>query len=140
MDATRKSFEVALEMRKRCHYNGKWVFFSECAQGKRRKGTKEVVEAERTAEDGRYRIQSLHYQLAQAEMRAGIPHVEGRGLHGFRRQAAGDVFEVVKDVKEAMDFINDTSAMAKRYILRRTDRLQATASAMNAAAAARKAS
>jgi hypothetical protein len=89
---------------------------------------------ERTAEDGTYRIQSLHYQLIEAEKKAGIPHIRGRGLHGFRRQAAGDVFDVLKDVKLAMEFINDTGAMAKKYIVRRSDRLQATATAMNAAA------
>ena len=140
LDGTRRSFEVAWAMRERCHYTGPWVFFSGCAQGARRKGAKRVSEAERTAEDGTYRIQSLDYQLGKAEERAGITHVKGRALHGFRRMVAGNAYGVLKDAKLAMEFINDTSAMAKKYILRRSDRLQATATAMNAAAAARKAS
>jgi YD repeat-containing protein len=138
-EETRKSLELALAMRERCRYKGPWVFFSECAQGERRKGHKGLRDAERTAETGTYRIQSLAYQLEQAEKRAGIAHVEGRGLHGFRRMVAGDMYEILGNAELAMEFINDTSAMTKTYVLRRMPRIMKSAEAADAALRLRRA-
>jgi hypothetical protein len=45
---------------------------------------------------------------------------------------AGEMFEATGDVKLAMEFINDTAAMNKHYLLRRTARLRATAAAADA--------
>ena len=146
-EETRKSFEVGLVMRERCHYKGivvegelrEWVFFSECAQGKRRKGGKDVVVGERTASPGTYRIQSLHSALLRAEQHAGIPHIEDRALHSFRRMVAGDMYEANGEAQLAMEFINDTSAMMKHYILRRMPRVRKTAEAADAIVRLRKA-
>jgi hypothetical protein len=88
---------------------------------------------------GTYRIQSLAYHLEQAERRAGILHIEGRGLHGFRRMVAGDMYEILGDAELAMEFINDTSAMTKTYILRRMPRIVKSAEAADAALRLRKA-
>jgi hypothetical protein len=126
-------------MRDKYHYRGPWVFFSECAQGDERKGHNGLREAERTAEDGTHRIQSLHYHLLEAERRAGITHIDGRGLHGFRRMVAGDMYEILGNADLAMEFINDTSAMTKTYVLRRMPRIVKTAEAADTALRLRKA-
>jgi hypothetical protein len=88
---------------------------------------------------GTYRIQSLAYHLEQAERRAGITHIDGRGLHGFRRMVAGDMYEILGNADLAMEFINDTSAMTKTYVLRRMPRIMKSAEAADAALRLRKA-
>jgi integrase len=122
--ATVKSFEVALAMRNRYHYVGPWVFFSSYTQ--------RACKSLRTAEPGTYRIQSLHTALLKAETRANVPHETRRAFHGFRRMVAGEMYEATGQVELAMEFINDTSAMSKLYILRRKDRLRKTAAAADA--------
>jgi hypothetical protein len=62
---------------------------------------------------------ALSAQLTAAEMRADIPHVAFRGMHGFRRGAAKNVLELTGgDLNKAGEWIGDTDlrALKRSYL------------------------
>jgi integrase len=120
-EPSRRSLEVARSMRQRNQYAGPWLFYSSYKRGRA------------SDEDVPYSIQSLYSALKGAERRAGVPHKDRRGLHGFRRMVAGEVFEATRDVVATMEFLGDRDiAMAQRYIKRRLDRVRWVARAVDA--------
>jgi len=105
---TRVALEVARFWREELDYTGPWVIPSGSA--KNRSET--------------YSAQSLWSALCDAEKRAGIPHIKGRGAHGLRRLLAGNVAELTGDAVLAMNSIGDTDVrMASRYLKKRNDRI-----------------
>ena len=53
-------------------------------------------------------------------------------MHGFRRAVAGDVLELTRDVKLALDWIGDVDlGMARRYLRPRDPRLEEAATAVD---------
>lgn len=84
------------------------------------------------AEAGTYRYQSWWYQFREAEARAGVPHEALRAAHGFRRMAAGEVWDRTGDAKLALDWIGDKDPRRMReYLKRRDDRMEDAARAMD---------
>lgn len=66
--------------------------------------------------------------LRRAETRAAIPHQRGRGSHGWRKMAAGNINERTKDPWLAMQFVGDKDPrMMEQYLKTRDDRLEALA-------------
>lgn len=91
-------------------YKGPWVLFS---GSKKNKGET-------------YSAQSLWAALKEAEERAGITHLKGRGAHGLRRLLAGNVAALTGDAVLAMRSIGDTDVrMANRYLKNRPDQITA---------------
>lgn len=69
--------------------------------------------------------------LRVAEEAAGVPHVHGRGAHGWRRMAAGNAHEMTGSIKDALDWIGDTDLrMGQKYLLGRNDRMMALAASV----------
>ncbi len=53
-------------------------------------------------------------------------------MHGFRRAVAGDVLELTRDLKLALDWIGDVDlGMARRYLRPRDQRLEEAATAVD---------
>jgi hypothetical protein len=73
---------------------------------------------------------ALSAQLTAAEMRADIPHVAFRGMHGFRRGAAKNVLELTGgDLNKAGEWIGDTDlrALKRSYLKSRPEELRSVA-------------
>lgn len=107
---TRVAIDVAEYWRERNGYNGPWVVPSGSSKNK----------------GETYSAQSLWTALCEAEKRAGIPHLKGRGAHGLRRMLAGNVAEITGDAVLAMKSIGDSDVrMAGRYLKNRDERMDA---------------
>lgn len=73
-----------------------------------------------------YSPQSLWAALRSAEKRAGVPRLEGRSAHGFRRLLAGDVNALTGNAVLAMRSIGDRDVrMASRYLKDRDEEQRA---------------
>jgi hypothetical protein len=67
--------------------------------------------------------------LRVAKERRQIPY---RAMHGFRRAVAGDVLELTRDAKLALDWIGDVDlGMARRHLRPRDPRLEEAATAVD---------
>ncbi len=69
--------------------------------------------------------QSWHYAFREAEDMAGVPHRAWRGAHGFRKMAAGEVWERTGDALAAMRWIGDRDPKRIREYLKDRDDRQA---------------
>lgn len=68
--------------------------------------------------------QSWHYAFTEAERVAGVPHRPWRAAHGFRKMAAGEVWERTGDPLLAMRWIGDRDPKRIReYLKDRDDRM-----------------
>lgn len=68
--------------------------------------------------------QSWHSAFREAETLAGVGHRPFRAAHGFRKMAAGEVWERTNDALLAMQWIGDRDPKRMReYLKRRADRL-----------------
>lgn len=106
---TRRVLEVARRWRYKDGYTGEYVFYAA------RKGKEPV-----------YTYQSAWIALRKAEKLAGVQHVPYRAFHGFRRMAAGNVYDQLKDPLAAAEWIGDKDAKQMRsYLKRRAERLEA---------------
>lgn len=64
-----------------------------------------------------YTIGAFWRALQNAEVRAKVPHLKGRGGHGFRRLLAGNVAAATGNAKMAMDAIGDRDIkQLNRYV------------------------
>jgi integrase len=100
--------ELALEWHERDALNGPWLFPTASKKSKR----------------ATYSPQSLWAALVGAEARSGVPSIERRAAHGFRRMLAGDVHAETGDFMLALQAIGDTDPrMAVRYLRTRQDRV-----------------
>lgn len=107
---TQIAIEVALEWRERLGYTGPWLFPAHRADSR----------------SATYTPKSLIWMLHEAEDRADIARVKGRGPHALRRMVAGDINDLTGDPLLAMHSIGDTDLrMANKYLKKRTDRLAA---------------
>lgn len=107
---TKIALEVARYWREQNDYAGPWIIPSGSSKNK----------------GETYSAQSLWTALCEAEKRAGIPHMKGRGAHGLRRMLAGNVAELTGDAVLAMKSIGDTDVrMAGRYLKNRDERMDA---------------
>jgi hypothetical protein len=106
----------------RDRYTGPWVFYTPHRQ--RWNG----ADDERAA----WTAQALWLALTKAERRARVRHLPYRAIHGFRRAIAGDVLELTRDLKLALDWIGDVDlGMARRYLRPRDPRLEEAATAVD---------
>lgn len=116
-DTVRRALDVARRWRQRDRYEGPYIFYAA------RKRNREPV----------YTYQSAWIAFRKAEQRAGIPHVPFRAFHGFRRMAAGNVYDATKDPIAAAEWIGDKDLKQMRsYLKRRGERLKAAKDAMDA--------
>jgi len=121
-DGTRVALVVAQQWRERDAYKGPWVFYTPHRQ--RWNG----ADDERAA----WTAQALWLALMKAERRARVRHLPYRAMHGFRRAIAGDVLELTRDLKLALDWIGDVDlGMARRYLRPRDPRLEEAATAVD---------
>lgn len=68
--------------------------------------------------------QSWHYAFREAETMAQVPHRERRAAHGFRKMAAGEVWDKTGDALLAMHWIRDKDPKRIReYLKKRDDRM-----------------
>jgi integrase len=103
---SRLAVEAALRWRETTGYDGPWL-----------------IPAQRVKKP--YSAQSFWWSLTEAEKRAGIPHIRGRGAHGLRRMLAGDVLAETGNAKLAMQAIGDTDLrVMERYLVDRDDALE----------------
>jgi integrase len=113
---------VAQQWRDRDGYTGPWVFYTPRRQ------------PWHGADDDRatWTAQALWLALRKAERRGGVRHLPSRAMHGFRRAVAGDVLELTRDLKLALDWIGDVDlGMARRYLRPRNPRLEEAAAAVD---------
>lgn len=121
-DGARVALVVARQWRERDGYTGPWVFYTPHRQ------RWDPADDERAA----WTAQALWLALTKAERRGGVRHLPYRAMHGFRRAVAGDVLELTRDVKLALDWIGDVDlGMARRYLRPRDPRLEEAASAVD---------
>jgi integrase len=118
------ALETARYWRQRAGYAGPWVLFAHGGD---------------EGDDEPYRYASLHRQLyggknkdgsryVGAEARAGIAHKARRALHGFRKMVAGNVADRTGDDRLGMEFIGDRDMkQAKKYLKRRSERMERAA-------------
>jgi len=100
--------------RQRDRYTGPWVLYSGYYR-------KRALGADPKAI---YHPTSLERALRNAETTAKVTHEENRGMHGFRRGIAGDIYEATGDYKLALEWIDDHDLrMATKYLKRRNPRL-----------------
>lgn len=112
-EQARQALEVARQWRTKDGYNGPYVFY-----------------AARTGKEPVYTYQSAWIALQKAEKRAGVAHHPYRAFHGFRRMAAGNVYDALKDPLAAAEWIGDQDVKQMRsYLKRRTNRLEAAKAA-----------
>jgi len=112
---------VAKQWRERDRYTGPWVLYTSHRQRWRHADDRAAWTA-----------QALWLALTKAERRAGVHHLQSRAMHGFRRAVAGDVLELTRDVKLALDWIGDVDlGMARRYLRPRNQRLEEAATAVD---------
>lgn len=79
-----------------------------------------------------YTIGAFWSALQNAETRAKVPHLKGRGGHGFRRLLAGNVAAVTGNPKMAMDSIGDRDIkQLTRYVKVRDEALRAVFAEMD---------
>jgi integrase len=121
-DGSRVALLVAKEWRQRDGFKGPWVLYTPHRQ-----------RWDRSDDEGAaWTAAALWLALTKAERRAGVPHLPYRAMHGFRRAVAGDVLELTRDVKLALDWIGDVDlGMARRYLRPRDPRLEEAASAVD---------
>lgn len=82
---------------------------------------------QQTARHPYYTANSFWLMLRKAEDRAGVPHLDRRAAHGFRRMVAGDLVGLTGSDRLAMEAIGDRDPkMAARYVKHRVDRLAST--------------
>lgn len=94
-----------------------WVFYSPWA---RKKSGRE--------EQGVYGAQALWLALKKAELRAGVPRLPFRAVHGFRRGVAGDVARNSGNPWLAIQYIGDRDPdRIAEYVQERTDSLDGAA-------------
>ncbi len=121
-DGARVALVVAKQWREYDAYRGPWVFHTPHRQ------RWHLADEERAA----WTAQALWLALTKAERRAGVRHLPYRAMHGFRRAVAGDVLELTRDVKLALDWIGDVDlGMAHRYLRPRNPRLEEAATAVD---------
>jgi len=121
-DGARVALVVSRQWRERDGYAGPWVFYTPHRQ--RWNG----ADDERAA----WTAQALWLALMKAERRARVRHLPYRAMHGFRRAIAGDVLELTRDLKLALDWIGDVDlGMARRYLRPRDPRLEEAATAVD---------
>ena len=121
-EGVRVALGVAQQWRERDGYAGPWVFYTPHRQRWDR------PDDERAA----WTAQALWLALTKAERRAGVRHLSYRAMHGFRRAVAGDVLELTRDLKLALDWIGDVDlGMARRYLRPRDPRLEEAATAVD---------
>jgi integrase len=120
-DGARVAAVVARQWREHDRYAGPWVLYT----SHRRRWTQADGDTAWTA-------QALWLALTKAERRAGVSHIENRAMHGFRRAVAGDVLDLTRDMKLALDWIGDVDlGMARRYLRPRNPRLEEAATAVD---------
>lgn len=79
-----------------------------------------------------YSYQSLHYQLTQAEQRAGVPHLPFRALHGGRRMVVSEITERTGDRMLGLEYVGDTDPkMARKYDKRMQQRIDNAGEVLN---------
>jgi integrase len=67
---------------------------------------------------------ALHYHLRQGEARAGVPHLDYRAAHGFRRMVVGEIGERSGEPMLGLEYVGDTDPkMLKKYDKRRQGRI-----------------
>lgn len=75
---------------------------------------------------------SMHYQLRQAETRAGVPHRPFRGFHGLRRMVVGETIAATGDRMAGLEVVGDTDPkQLKSYDRRQQERVQAALQALD---------
>ena len=112
-----EALEVARSWRERDGYTGDFVFYA----------------ARRTNRQPVYTYQSAWIALRKAEDRAGVPHVRWRAFHGFRRMAAGNIYDQAKDPLAAAEWIGDKDVKQMgSYLKRRRERLQLSKALLDA--------
>jgi integrase len=105
--------QVALAWREKLGYTGRWLIIP----GRNSRWDSHP--------DATYTKDALWSALKDAESRAGIPRLERRGAHGFRRLLAGDVAALTGDPLMALRAIGDKDVrMAERYIQNRPDQVR----------------
>lgn len=83
-----------------------------------------VFPSRHSRSEGRpYTLVGLEKTLVAAEQRAGVPHLKGRGVHGFRRGVAGDVYDKTGSAEQAMEAIGDSVGQAVKYLKTRKGRV-----------------
>lgn len=83
-----------------------------------------VFPSRHSRSEGRpYTLVGLEKTLVAAEQRAGVPHLKGRGVHGFRRGVAGDVYDATGSAEQAMEAIGDSVGQAVKYLKTRKGRV-----------------
>jgi hypothetical protein len=120
-NGARVALLVAKQWREHDGYTGPWVLYTP----HRQRWSQADDRAAWTA-------QALWLALTNAERRPGVRHLHSRAMHGFRRAVAGDVLELTRDVKLALDWIGDVDlGMARRYLQPRDSRLAEAATAVD---------
>jgi integrase len=117
-DAAAGGLGIAWVWRERDAYAGPWVFYSSHARKRALGDDPRAV----------YHPTALLRALRLAESRAGVTHRPYRGMHGFRRAAAGDVARSTGNLKLAMEYIGDTDIRRARECIQvRPDHLKEAA-------------
>jgi integrase len=107
-DAVR-CFRIARVWRRTDEYTGVWVFYA-------------VKKSKRHTAP--YTYSALNGALHRAEERAGVTSIPYRAMHGLRRTSMGNALKLSGDVKEAAEWIGDTSLQVASKYLKRRDAAQ----------------
>lgn len=129
--------------RQQLGYTGRWLIFGGSLA--KRGQVRELKEWERDPKhkhvgtgkgkpraiaDEPYSYSGGHSALVEAEQRAGVEHKPRRAFHGFRKMAAGNVYDATGDVSLAMAYIGDDIRQAPAYLKRRDERMERAAEAV----------
>lgn len=111
------AFRVARVWRARIHYTGPYVLPG--ARGKDKHAHP-------------YRYQSLNASLKAAAARAGVPWIDYRAMHGFRRMVVGNVLALTGNLMRAGKWIGDTDArtLSRSYVRERPEEMRDVADQM----------
>lgn len=122
-DAALSAVLTAQYWREKDKYKGPWLFYSAHAKKQKRGTDPRAI----------YDKASLWLALTKAEKLAGVPHLERRAMHGFRRGVAGDILAATGDAKLALDWIGDSDfRQAATYLQAREERMDEAAGIMDA--------
>lgn len=117
-----RAIRIAMVWRRRLGYDGRWIL--------------PPVQARTKAKDQPWTYQALNQALRNLCDRCSpvIAWVDGRGLHGFRKYAAGEVHRVTGSERAAADWIGDkdVKVVRKHYLKVRAEEQRGVAAQLHA--------